>query len=46
MTNPEVTVTEDQLEELFKYYRIYSVASGEEDGSIKFYMYSKHIQKN
>lgn len=31
---------------MFNYYRIYSIATGEEDDCIKFYMYANYMAKN
>ncbi|KRX06804.1 Armadillo-type fold [Pseudocohnilembus persalinus] len=46
MLNPDLQITEEDLDGLFKYYRIYSVATGEEDGVIKFFLYAHHTQSN
>ena len=40
--NPN-TISEQLLEDLFTEHRIYSVASGEEDGKIRQYLYAKHV---
>ena len=36
-------ITEKSIEDLFKYYRIYSIASGQEDKSLKFYLFSRYV---
>ncbi|KAL4481626.1 hypothetical protein ABPG74_007715 [Tetrahymena malaccensis] len=42
LVNPGVHLTENAVEELFKKHRIYSAAQGEEDDTLKFYLYAKH----
>jgi len=34
----------ESIEELFKYFRILTVASGDDDGELKGYMYTKHVK--
>jgi len=46
LVNPAMVITENQVEQLFKSNRIYSAAQGEEDSTLKFYLYSKHVRKN
>ena len=39
-------LNEEEIEELFKYYRIFTIASGTENDEIKMFMYSKNISYN
>ena len=41
-TQNEEYITEENMEELFKMWRIYNMASAEEDNVLKLYLYSKH----
>ena len=38
-------ISESSIEELFKFYRIYSMATGDEEGCLKFYLFARHVIK-
>ena len=39
-------ITEDNMEELFRLWRVYTIASGEEDNNMKTYLYAKQAKKD
>lgn len=43
LVNPAIKITEAFVEDMFKKHRIYSAAQGEEDSTLKFYLYTKHV---